>query len=104
MYQQDIYLNGGVLLHNLAKLRDGKDDEIIKELQTVDYPYPEQDVINKLCQGHLLDVGGEYNRSLFTTPTPNAPIRIIHYAAIVEWWKRDLVQKHIKGAIDGKPI
>ncbi|MBO7205687.1 MAG: hypothetical protein J6V08_04640 [Candidatus Methanomethylophilaceae archaeon] len=77
-YRQPLYINAGVLMCNLEKLRDGKADEIIKALQEKEYSYPEQDCINELCQGHILKIGGRYNYSDFTEYDTDAVI--YHFA------------------------
>lgn len=92
-YKMDSYYNCGVVLWNLHKLReDGKDDEIIAELNTTYHPFPEQDVCNILCEGSIYDLPSKYNASDWTASTSDPAI--VHYAAIREWNTFPLVQKY----------
>jgi len=72
------YINTGVLMCNLKKLRDGKEDELIKMLNTKEYGFPDQDVINERCQGHILPIAGRFNRCAWTEP--DVETYITHYA------------------------
>lgn len=72
-----IYTNVGVCLFNLKKLRDGKMDEIIHILNTRQYEWMEQDVMNMLCQGYIYDMPAEYNDEQFTEAV--AEPKIIHH-------------------------
>ena len=45
------YVNFGVVLFNLAALRDGKADEVIAALNARRFEFPEQDAANELCNG-----------------------------------------------------
>ena len=88
-----LYINMGVALLNLKKLRDDKkDDEIIHSLNTIQYDYNEQDCINKLCQGKILELNPDYNITNYTEEAKHR--KIIHYAAIKEWQKLPLVQHY----------
>jgi len=73
------YFNAGVMLCNLAALRDGTDDRIIHEINTVGYEYLEQDVINFLCDGRIRELPAEYNASHCTGPSDTE--RIHHYVS-----------------------
>ena len=87
-----LYVNMGVVLFNLKKLReDGNDDEIIHALNTVQYNLNEQDAINQYCAGHILELPGDYNVTKFTTPFDKVLIR--HYAAEYGWFESEDVNK-----------
>ena len=73
------YFNFGVVMQNLEALRDGKDDEVIRELNETKHAYPEQDVMNDLCDGAVLKLPGDYNITDFTEPWMTRKVR--HYAA-----------------------
>lgn len=74
-----VYCNGGVILHNLAKMRDGKADECIEVLNRRRYEWPEQDVLNYLCQGRIHSMPSKYNSNWWTDKNaPNPAIK--HYA------------------------
>lgn len=90
-----IYTNHGVVLYNLARMRDGKADEIIAELNAKRYQWVEQDVCNYLCQGGIFDMPSEYNSNYWTDRNaPNA--RIVHFAGMKrdQWVGRPEVEKY----------
>ena len=76
------YFNFGVMMHNLRKLRDdGADDTIIRTINTVHMAYPEQDALNSVCYGHILQLPFEYNAIRFNLPKiPAEDVVIKHYA------------------------
>lgn len=78
-----LYTNIGVALYNLDKLRDGKCDEVIDELNRENYRYLEQDVFNKLCQGGIFEMDPTYNSTPFTKQVSNPCI--VHYAGQKKW-------------------
>lgn len=90
-----IYANFGVVMLNLTKLRtSGKDDEIIHELNTRKYDYPEQDAFNKICMNRWDPLPPDYNTTDFgfnITGVPNKHI-IKHYAGFKDWSNVDDVQ------------
>lgn len=73
------YVNMGVTLHNLEKLRDGRADHLIDILNTSPFCFPEQDVFNIYCAGHVLEIAPEFNVSVCTKPAKQAWVR--HFAA-----------------------
>lgn len=81
--EQLLYVNAGVVLFNLAKLRDGKSSEVIKELNETRYAFVEQDVFSFLCQGSIVELDGDYNACNFTLHTGSP--KIIHYAGRNDW-------------------
>ena len=87
-----LYINAGVMLLNLDKLREGKGDEIINALNTKRYPYNEQDCINELCQGGIYKMPSDYNASNWTEPTTTPKIH--HFAAIQRWQNHLLVETY----------
>lgn len=93
-WRDDIYVNIGVALYNLEKLRDGMGDEVVKALNEGNYTYLEQDVFNQKCKGKILEIGSEYNATNYTEPT-NHP-KIVHYAGMKheEWRKIPLVNHY----------
>lgn len=74
------YCNVGVAMYNLAKLRDGKADEVIDVLNTHCYRWPEQDALNYLCQGRIAPMDSAYNYCPWVIDSGNGT-RIVHYAA-----------------------
>lgn len=88
-----LYINAWVMLLNLKKLReDGKGDEIIEALNTRHYGFNEQDCINELCQGGILEIPSDYNSSNWTVPTTTP--KIVHYAAIQHYQSAPLVKMY----------
>lgn len=87
-----LYVQMGVVMFNLKKLRDGTDDKIINALNTKQYAFCEQDCINEYCRGHILKMDSKYNVNDWTEPT-NDP-RIYHFAAIRQWNHLPVVQKY----------
>ena len=91
--KQSPYFQMGVVLFNLKKMReDGIDDEIIHALNTQAYGFTEQDCINEICKGRILEMDSKYNCNRFTKPTKDP--RIIHYAAEWGWERKGLAQKY----------
>ena len=85
------YINTGVLLCNLQMLRDmGKEIELIAFLNACKLNFPDQDIINLLCQGRMRIIESIYNSNAYTTPCIHP--KIIHYAA-VENYKDDWAYK-----------
>lgn len=77
------YVNFGVVLFNLAALRDGKADEAIDALNSERFDYPEQDVMNRLCNGRIAELTDEWNAMAFNAEIDSP--RIVHFAGV----KRD---------------
>ena len=75
------YFNAGVMLMNLAKFReDGKDIEIINEINTKHYQHLEQDVLNYLCYLHIRKLPSCYSDSIVSEPCTNP--RIKHFVSV----------------------
>lgn len=90
-----LYVNMGVTMHNLAKLRDGKANQIINILNMQKWAFPEQDVFNLYCAGHIFELPPEYNCSICTQPATQSWIK--HYAALpMEKWTKAPEYKNYK--------
>lgn len=110
------YANFGVVMLNLDALRDGKADEAIHALNVRRYDFPEQDVMNELCQGRIRELGTEWNAMPFNEKVDNP--RIIHYAGtrrekwldnpearlFVEMTWDEAMEIHNTMAYAGKPV
>ena len=84
------YCNHGVVLYNLAKLRDGKADECIEVLNNKRYTFVDQDVANYLCQGHIHNMPVQYNVNDWTCRNHDVDPYIIHFAGISRnKWTKD---------------
>ena len=89
-----LYINFGVTMLNLQKLREThKDDEIIHALNVKYYYANEQDCFNDLCQGFMYLLPGDYNVSNFTSK-PITEEKIIHYAGLRYWNDFSSVKKY----------
>lgn len=89
------YINTGVLLMNLDKIRrDGIDDKLIWLLNSKKMDLPDQDAINLIAQGKILFLPSEYNVCSFTEPPER--IRIYHFAAS-ERFDNDPIYKKYSG-------
>lgn len=87
-----LYVNCGVMLLNLKKLRDGKGDELIDALNTQRYGFNEQDCIAERCQDGIYVMDSAYNANNYTELT-TAP-KIVHFAAIKHYQDHPLVQMY----------
>lgn len=85
------YINAGVMMLNLEKLReDGMDDILIKALNTKQYPFADQDCINDICQDKILLIPSTYNSNYYTELFETPKIR--HFANEFKW--RDKLMVH----------
>ena len=80
-FKKVTYINGGVLLMNLKKLRDdGTGDEMIEMLNEDMFLFPEQDILNACCHRNIYLLDPDYNSCRVTEETVNP--KIIHYATM----------------------
>lgn len=81
----DTYINSGVLLMDLKKIREEKlDDNMIYLLNNNWYAYPDQDVINLVCRNRIKHISNIYNSTETTGFKDNA--KIIHYIRERKGW------------------
>ena len=80
------YTNTGVVMFNLKQIRDTKkDDDMIARLNDDRFEFPDQDVLNEMCQRGIMKLDPAYNSTtVHCTPTTNHP-KIIHYASCRSW-------------------
>ena len=84
------YINAGVLMWNLDKIREDKmDDKMIGMLNEIDFQLPEQHVINRACMDHIQVLDSAYNFCDYVD-TPCQPVKILHFAGQAgrESWMR----------------
>ena len=87
------YVNMGVALFNLKKLReDMVDDRVIYLLNNQKYRFAEQDCINSVCRNQILTLPSMYNWNSFVAPCDSPKIR--HFACNREWYKTTYYQKY----------
>ena len=110
------YVNFGVVLFNLAGMRDGKADKIIDALNSRKFTYPEQDAINELCNGSIAEMHEEYNAMAFNAEVENP--RIVHFAGVgrekwtdnpearlfIDMTWDDAMRMHESRAYTGRPV
>lgn len=77
------YINMGVAMLNLKKIRDEhKDDELIFNLNTFWYRWNEQDAINQMFRGNILILPNDYN-ACWQSGKPQYE-KITHFAGIYD--------------------
>ena len=82
----NLYINAGVTMCNLKKLReDGKDDEMIEALNTKRFYFVCQDVMNLCCKDKILQIPSMYNVCDYTEHSNE--VKIVHYAGIRGKWR-----------------
>ena len=87
------YINCGVILENLKKLREsGTDEELIRRLNEQPYPFAEQDCINEVCGERILKLSSIYNANDYTVICKEP--KIIHYAAYRRFREKPAFQKY----------
>lgn len=81
----DTYINSGVLLMDLKKIREERlDDSMIYLLNNNKYAFPDQDVINLVCRNRIHHISNVYNSSETTGMVDNA--KILHYIRGNKGW------------------
>ena len=89
----DRYYNFGVNFQNLDRIRaDGIDEAAIRELNENFYTAPEQDVMNMLCKGRILELPWKYNVCNWTRRETGPRIR--HFAREQNWQGFPEVRKY----------
>lgn len=81
----DNYINSGVLVMDLDKIREQHlDDRMIFLLNHNRYRFPDQDVINIVCKDKILHLSNIYNSTETTGMVEN--VKIIHYIRSKKGW------------------
>lgn len=81
----DTYINSGVLLMDLKKIREEKlDDSMLYLLNHNHFWYPDQDIINLVCRNRIQLLSNIYNSTVDTGIVENA--KIIHYVRKDKGW------------------
>ena len=88
-YSNGLYINAGVTMWNLKKLReDGKDDEMIEDLNRNKRMFVSQDTLNAVCRDHILKINAAYNACAYTEQASET--KIVHFAGGLPGNWRDL--------------
>ena len=84
----DTYYNSGVGVYNLKQIReDGIMWKWVNELNTREYRYTEQCVLNKFCvPDKVVSLPVRFNNSFCCGYTPDPAI--VHFAGHANWWNR----------------
>ena len=87
-----LYFNAGVMILDLKKLRDGMADLLIRYVNRVDLRFPDQDVINLLCQGRIKPISPYWNSNIWIVEVSDPGIT--HFAADRNYEKQPLWQQY----------
>jgi len=95
----DLYINAGMLLCNLSKMREDKLADKLLE-NTIKYfdkiKYQDQDIINITCKGKIKEVDCIYNFTSYNTKIDKRKIKqavIIHYTGKLKAWDKESKNK-----------
>ncbi|QSF43539.1 glycosyltransferase family 8 protein [Paenibacillus tianjinensis] len=90
---KDVYVNAGVLLMNLRKIREDKIyDKWLYEVNTKKYMCHDQCILNKTCKKKIKLIDNKYNVSISTgLNLERENINIIHYAGNDKPWDKNSV-------------
>ena len=92
-----LYVNAGSLVMNLDLIRQlGMDDRMIYALNNKFYMINEQDCLNEICKGRIMEIPSKYNATPFTDPVDEKEIVVRHYAADRGWYERPEVQAWVR--------
>lgn len=89
----DKYFNVGVVLYNLKKMKEIADD-VIEELNANQHTFLEQDVLNDMCKGKILELDPKFNCHPWSVPSEEKTI--VHYAGYQHWAHLPLPEKYEK--------
>ena len=87
-----LYYNAGVMVMDLKKLRDGMADLLIRYVNRVDLRFPDQDVINLLCQGRIKPISPYWNSNKWIVEVSDPGIT--HFAADRNYERQELWQQY----------
>lgn len=95
--KKHLYINVGVVMQNLKKLRDGTGDKLIEIANSTYYPWPDQDIMNVVCQDHILEFEPQYNSHPWNDdPALKVKPVIKHFATVKNWANSPLYDKYDK--------
>lgn len=87
------YINAGIVLWNLAKIREyGADEKMLREINSTYYDFPDQDVINYNFGWRIMPISPIYNATLWTDLPDDFKIR--HFAAEQGYEDSELWKKY----------
>ncbi|MBQ9993872.1 MAG: glycosyltransferase family 8 protein, partial [Clostridia bacterium] len=89
------YINSGVLLMNLKKLREaGLDSHFLSLLNEYHFDCiaPDQDYLNALCNGRIYYLGEEWDAMPNENRPPLENVKLVHYNLFSKPWCYDNIQ------------
>ena len=90
--EEFVYINAGVMMFNLKKIREEHQDEkYIYDLNNCFRYFPEQECFSALSQGKILELPSKYNLSCVSNPSVEE--KIVHFAAYKQWPTLRIVQE-----------
>ena len=94
------YINMGVAMFNIPMFNETKMvNKAIQSLNRDRFRFAEQDCLNLLCKGHILNLPATYNSNKWTQEVPDPKIR--HFAAEKNWNTLSIVRSYRDISWDG---
>lgn len=91
-FENYTYINAGVMVFNLKKIREEHQDEkYIYDLNNCFRYFPEQECFSALSQGKILELPSKYNLSCVSGSSVEE--KIVHFAAYKQWPNLQIVQE-----------
>lgn len=87
------YFNVGVVMYNLKKMKTIVED-VIDNLNSIPMTFMEQDILNDMCKGQILEFNPKFNCHPWSIPSEEKVI--IHYAGSRHWAHLPLPEKYEK--------
>lgn len=90
---EDLYINAGVILFNLEKMRENKIADLLlhnTEKYSNIIKYQDQDILNITCKNHILKLDSIYNYTSFCMEKEKDKannVTILHYTGSAKPWK-----------------
>lgn len=91
--KEDLYINAGVILFNLEKMRENKIADLLlhnTEKYSNIIKYQDQDILNITCKNHILKLDSIYNYTSFCMEKEKDKannVAILHYTGSAKPWK-----------------
>lgn len=83
------YVNAGVMLFNLDKIREDNLKKLIFRNLDKSYRYMDQDILNKVCEGKIMHLDMKYNMMLGAHETKSFSDGIIHFVGKFKPWNNN---------------
>ena len=87
-----VYYNAGVLLMDLDALRGDLCERLIQRINSVPMDFKDQDAINDVCKGRIIDLPAIWNASEWTAKPLES--KITHFAADREYTRQPLFKAY----------